>query len=115
MALKLLAAAALAVQVSSDVASELCSDGECAVEESSLLAVRPPKGNLTFSFYKWGVSVCYDRKRKFFSCGAGECCGNTCMAKGDICCENEEGASYPCQKGGECCGNACAAPGSKCC
>merc|ERR1712045_66418 len=51
----------------------------------------------------------------FFPCGDGQCCGNSCKAKGDLCCRNSLGDSFPCQKGGECCGGACQAPGSKCC
>merc|ERR1712203_535118 len=50
-------------------------------------------------------------------CTAGDrCCGDVCVAAGDVCCVNVEGNFFPCQgKGGQCCGNACAAPGSKCC
>merc|ERR1711877_26958 len=51
------------------------------------------------------------------SCAAGDqCCGDTCVSKDDVCCENVLGNSFPCQgNGGGCCGNACYAPGSKCC
>merc|ERR1712190_383562 len=43
-------------------------------------------------------------------------CGDTCVSKDDVCCENVLGNSFPCQgNGGGCCGNTCAAPGSKCC
>jgi len=85
------------------------------MEESSLLAVNAPKWNLTQWFNKWGVGMCINRQGKPFPCGDGECCGDVCKAKGDLCCKNDIGYSFPCQKGGSCCGNACAAPGSKCC
>jgi len=49
-------------------------------------------------------------------CGDGVPCGDTCMARGDVCCQNVNGDPFPCQGGGGgCCGNACFAPGSKCC
>merc|ERR1719512_279018 len=60
---------------------------------------------------------CTNRHGTPFQCAAGDsCCGDVCVARGDVCCVNVEGYSFPCQgNGGQCCGNACAAPGSKCC
>jgi len=62
-------------------------------------------------------TACSNRQGTKFMCAGGDrCCGDVCVAKGDICCENVNGNSFPCQGGGgQCCGNACAAPGSKCC
>jgi len=119
MALKQLAAAAsfvVAIQASSHWPAH-CTDGECMNEESSLMALRPPKGskNMSKFFDRWGVSVCRNDEGLEFPCGDGECCGQGCKAKGDLCCRNDLGDAFPCQAGGECCGNACAAPGSKCC
>merc|ERR1711879_433818 len=95
-------------------------NGECLnsaeSEEASLLAFKTSR---TFNLSKWfsgfGISACFNDRGHFFPCGDGQCCGNSCKAKGDLCCRNSLGDSFPCQKGGECCGNACAAPGSKCC
>merc|ERR1740120_122148 len=52
-----------------------------------------------------------------FECAAGDkCCGGACVGEHDVCCENVNGDSFPCQgEGGGCCGNACYASGSKCC
>jgi len=60
---------------------------------------------------------CTNRNGDEFECAAGDqCCGDTCVSKDDVCCENVLGNSFPCQgNGGGCCGNTCAAPGSKCC
>jgi len=60
---------------------------------------------------------CYNRHGTPFQCASADrCCGDVCVAQGDVCCVNVEGNFFPCQgKGGQCCGNACAAPGSKCC
>jgi len=106
----------LAIQVSADAQVETCSDGECMNnEESSLLAVKAPKFNLTKWFGGWGVNMCFNRNLHAFPCGDGQCCGDVCKAKGDLCCRNDVGYYFPCGKGGSCCGNACAAKGSKCC
>jgi len=118
MALKKLAAAAslLLVVQASEASSDTCTNGECIDEESSLLALRTNKGlNLTKWFKGFGMNSCFNSHGTFFPCGDGQCCGNACKAKGDLCCTNHKGYQFPCQKGGECCGNACAAPGSKCC
>lgn len=120
MAIKQLAAAAsliLAVRAAPQAPVNECLDGECVNEESSLMAFRPPQGfmNMTKWFAGWGVSMCRNKYGVEFCCGDGECCGNVCKAKGDLCCRNDLGDTFPCQAGGECCGNACAAPGSKCC
>merc|ERR1711972_1260996 len=60
---------------------------------------------------------CTNRNGDEFECAAGDqCCGDTCVSKDDVCCENVLGNNFPCQgNGGGCCGNACYAPGSKCC
>jgi len=60
---------------------------------------------------------CLNRDNVSFQCAANDrCCGDVCVAQGDVCCVNVQGNFFPCQgKGGQCCGNACAAPGSKCC
>jgi len=107
----------VAIRASSHWPSEQCADGECMNEESSLMALRPPKDsqNWTKFFGRWGVSVCRNDEGLEFACGDGECCGQVCKAEGDLCCRNDLGDAFPCQKGGECCGNACGAPGSKCC
>jgi len=120
MAFKQLAAAAslvLAVRAAPEAPVKECLDGECVNEESSLMAFRPPQGfmNMTKWFAGWGVSMCRNQYGVEFCCGDGECCGNVCKAKGDLCCTNDLGDTFPCQAGGECCGNGCAAPGSKCC
>merc|ERR1712151_633711 len=62
-------------------------------------------------------TTCYNRQGTKFMCAGGDrCCGDICVGQGDVCCENVDGNSFPCQgDGGQCCGNACAAPGSKCC
>jgi len=119
MALKTIAAASFLVAVRASEA-HACVNGECLnsaeSEEASLLAF---KASRTFNLSKWfsgfGLSSCFNDRGHFFPCGDGQCCGNSCKAKGDLCCRNSLGDSFPCQKGGECCGNACAAPGSKCC
>merc|ERR1712238_476945 len=64
------------------------------------------------------VSVqCTNSNGDEFECAEGDaCCGDICVGKDDVCCENVVGDSFPCQgNGGGCCGNACHAPGSKCC
>merc|ERR1712113_214135 len=60
---------------------------------------------------------CTNRYGDEFECANGDhCCGDICVSKNDVCCENVLGNYFPCQgKGGGCCGNACFAPGSKCC
>lgn len=60
---------------------------------------------------------CTNRNGDDFQCAHGDkCCGDVCVGKGDVCCENVNGNFFPCQgNGGGCCGNACFAPGSKCC
>merc|ERR1712232_520492 len=60
---------------------------------------------------------CTNRNGDEFECATGnQCCGDTCVSKDDVCCENVLGNNFPCQgNGGGCCGNACYAPGSKCC
>merc|ERR1712209_164162 len=60
---------------------------------------------------------CVNRDKVPFQCAANDrCCGDVCVAQGDVCCVNVHGNFFPCQgKGGQCCGNACAAPGSRCC
>lgn len=105
----------MAIQVAECAQSESCSDGECMNEDSSLLAVRPPKWNITKWFDHWGVSTCHNRFHVPFPCGDGQCCGDICKAKGDLCCKNDNGNFFACGRGGSCCGNACAAKGSKCC
>merc|ERR1711920_85998 len=64
-----------------------------------------------------GSTTCWNRNGTKFLCAGGDrCCGDVCVARGDVCCENVNGHFFPCQGGGgQCCGNACAAPGSKCC
>lgn len=60
---------------------------------------------------------CTNRYGDEFECANGDhCCGDICVSKNDVCCENVLGNYFPCQgNGGGCCGNACFAPGSKCC
>merc|ERR1711879_55878 len=60
---------------------------------------------------------CRNRNGDSFTCAGGDsCCGDVCVARGDTCCVNVNGNTFPCQgDGGGCCGNACFAPGSKCC
>merc|ERR1711972_930539 len=60
---------------------------------------------------------CKNRNGDGFECANGDkCCGDICVSKGDVCCENVNGNNFACQgHGGGCCGNACYAPGSKCC
>merc|ERR1719356_1344542 len=72
-------------------------------EDSSLLAVRPPKWNITKWFDHWGVSTCHNRFHVPFPCGDGQCCGDICKAKGDLCCKNDNGNTFPCQRGSKCC------------
>merc|ERR1712066_907153 len=61
------------------------------------------------------VTCWNDDGTKFKCAGGDKCCGGACVGEGDVCCENVNGDSFPCQgKGGGCCGNACYAPGSKC-
>jgi len=93
-------AALLFGRAAATLADSRCSDdGECGSEESSLLAVRSD------------VDTSGSGR-----CGDGVPCGDTCMARGDVCCHNVNGAPFPCGgRGGGCCGNACYAPGSKCC
>merc|ERR1712129_482031 len=42
-----------------------------------------------------------------FECAHGDrCCGDVCVGKNDVCCENVLGNHFPCQgNGGGCCGN----------
>jgi len=60
---------------------------------------------------------CSNRYGDEFECANGDhCCGDICVSKNGVCCENVLGDYFPCQgDGGGCCGNACFAPGSKCC
>jgi len=90
---------------------ECSADGECGSEESSLLALRGEQNSDTRRI------TCHNRDNAPFNCALGDtCCGDVCVAKGDVCCVNINGNTFPCQgKGGGCCGNACFAPGSKCC
>merc|ERR1719384_443891 len=113
---RVVALVACALGVVSVKGEEACVGDECT-EEASLLSVKsfsdsdtPPWAHLFKSWHK-----CKNRYGVEFPCGEGECCGDSCKAKGDLCCFNDNGNSFPCQKGGSCCGNACAAPGSKCC
>merc|ERR1711879_527604 len=103
MALKTIAAAAsflVAVRASE---AHACVNGECLnsaeSEEASLLAFKTSR---TFNLSKWfsgfGISACFNDRGHFFPCGDGQCCGNSCKAKGDLCCRNSLGDSFPCQK-----------------
>jgi len=84
-------------------------------EESSLLSVRGEHSSEARR--RLPPVSCRNRHGALFQCAGGDrCCGDICVARGDICCENVDGYFFPCQgQGGQCCGNACAAPGSKCC
>merc|ERR1712127_130105 len=95
---------------------EECSvAGECGSEENSLLALRTAQ-NSTSRRRKPAVQCKNDDGTKFECAGGDRCCGGACVGEHDVCCENVEGDSFPCQgNGGGCCGNACYAPGSKCC
>jgi len=105
MALLRVFAVGLLGRVSVSLGEPDCSDGECGIDESSLMALRSKSSSGT---------TCYNMNHDPFPCGAGDtCCGNTCKAPEDKCCLNTENYKFPCH--GECCGNACAAPGSKCC
>merc|ERR1712085_147670 len=61
--------------------------------------------------------MCSNRNGDEFECAAGDrCCGDICVSKDDVCCENVYGNNFPCRgDGGGCCGNGCYAPGTKCC
>merc|ERR1712238_450567 len=61
--------------------------------------------------------TCSNRNGDEFECDPGDrCCGDICVSKDDVCCENVYGNNLPCQgDGGGCCGNGCYATGSKCC
>merc|ERR1712242_507787 len=87
----------------------------CAFEESSLFAVRSEVNSEALQ--PASPVQCHNRRGEALQCAAGDrCCGDVCVAAGDVCCVNVNGNNFPCQgKGGQCCGNACAAPGSKCC
>merc|ERR1711920_887775 len=91
-----------------------CNSGVCDEETdaSALLALRAAVlGPDPLS------TTCWNRNGTKFLCAGGDrCCGDVCVARGDVCCENVNGHFFPCQGGGgQCCGNTCAAPGSKCC
>jgi len=90
------------------------ASGECGSEESSLLAVHKQDSETR---RRLPATTCRNRQGEQFKCAGGDrCCGDVCVGMGDVCCENVNGNSFPCQgDGGQCCGNACAAPGSKCC
>jgi len=92
-----------------------CSAGDCNAEENSLLSVRSVQ-NATSRRRKPPVH-CVNNDGTSFQCAGGDkCCGGACVGENDICCQNTQGDSFPCQgQGGGCCGNACFAPGSKCC
>jgi len=94
--------------------SDCYASGDCGSEESSLLAVRKHDSEVR---RRLPAITCWNRQGNQFQCAGGDrCCGDVCVGKGDVCCENVDGNSFPCQGGGgQCCGNACAAPGSKCC
>merc|ERR1719251_158597 len=94
---------------------ECSAEGECSNEESSLLALRSQQESE--SRRRLPPKTCLNRHGAEFQCAGGdECCGDVCVGRGDVCCENAEGYFFPCQgSGGGCCGNACYAPGSKCC
>jgi len=98
-----LTSAALAVARASP-----CLHGECADEETSLLSLRQARVNNT-------GTQCINRRLQPFPCGAGECCGDICMAAGGTCCTNSLGNNFACAAGDSCCGNACASAASQCC
>merc|ERR1712084_194303 len=96
------------------------NDTECAFTDtdaklgSALLAVDKQDSETR---RRLPSTTCYNRQGAKFMCAGGDrCCGDVCVGRGDVCCENVNGNFFPCQGGGgQCCGNACAAPGSKCC
>merc|ERR550532_2592141 len=105
MALLRVFALALLGRACASLGESDCSDGECGIDESSLLALR---GNQSSG------RTCRNVNGDEFECGEGQtCCGNACKAPEDKCCVNADNYKFPCH--GSCCGNACAAPQSKCC
>merc|ERR1712066_1096490 len=47
------------------------------------------------------VTCWNDDGTKFKCAGGDKCCGGACVGEGDVCCENVNGDSFPCQgKGG---------------
>jgi hypothetical protein len=62
-------------------------------------------------------TLCVNSKGFEFWCGGDfDCCGDVCVAKDGVCCENSHGMrKFPCGKDSSCCGNVCAGPGSECC
>jgi len=86
-----------------------CSDGECGIDENSLLALRSEDSSSRRRLYQ-----CIGRDG-YHECGYGpdSCCGSGCKAPEDVCCTNANGDQFACH--GSCCGNACASPESKCC
>merc|ERR1712014_123056 len=91
------------------------NDTECAFDGSSPPAVQGQRN--AQARHRSSRVQCHNRQGEAFQCAAGDgCCGDVCVAAGDVCCVNVNGNNFPCRgKGGQCCGNACAAPGSKCC
>jgi len=94
---------------------EACSEGECANDDLSLMALRK-SGLKQQQQASPGVVHCTNSHGAKYLCAYNNtCCGDVCAGPGSVCCRTGNAPGFPCAPGNKCCGNTCQAPGSKCC